>query len=268
MFHPRVTKRNVPRPPPRCRCSALLATSRKGWVFQCFGSTNEGRGGCQLWSPNTQRAGNIQNDGLFGKVGLHEKILPFLVYLYMLDFQCVRCVWENPWCQTPPKKPMSIKLQRNPRKNRNRLGYRKGVLPSQDSSFFKVKVKVGNNTSLCERNSGIFSAKHLFGFSLLVWDMDTTIWTEIRLLVGIGRSNYTLRVDVAGTRWWNNWPFLSPIVTWWSPETFERVTYYITIPKRSPRIARNLINGWQSSRFNWYLRGDSLRWQYNLVILN
>ena len=98
---------------------------------------NERRQGWACGPPKTQRAASPK--------WWVWKVSPWKYghfWLSMLDFQCVLvcCLWENPWCQNP-KKPMSIKLQRNPRKNRNRSGYRKGVLPSQIPVFLKWRLR-------------------------------------------------------------------------------------------------------------------------------
>ena len=60
-------------PPPDVAVPPFIATSRKGWVFQCFGSTNEGRGGPVVPKNPT---GCISK--MMGLESVSMKIWPFL----------------------------------------------------------------------------------------------------------------------------------------------------------------------------------------------
>ena len=193
---PRFTKWNVP---PHQMSPFRPLSQRREKVGFSSALVQRTKAGVGLWSPKTQRAASPK--------WWVWKVSPWKYghfWLSMLDFQCVLvcCLWENPWCQNP-KKPMSIKLQRNPRKNRNRSGYRKGVLPSQIPVFLKWRLR---HEPMWKKFWNIFRQTSVWVFFVNLGhgykDLDRNQAVTLRQ-TNISNGKSTIWVDVfpIGNRW-------------------------------------------------------------------
>ena len=67
--------------------------------------------------------------GWFGKVVSHEKMAIFGIY--MLDFQCVCCLWEKPMAPKTPKSPCQLSFKGIQGRTVTSSGYGKGVFCPQ-----------------------------------------------------------------------------------------------------------------------------------------